>query len=202
MRQRRIDLTGFQRDASPFFLRQELQGAHVVQTVGEFDQDHPDIADHGEQHFAKVLRLPLFKLHQFDLRDLGDPIHQLGDIVAELLLHLFNGYIRILRDIMEHTAGDGLIVHAQADENFCHLQRMLEIGPAGFTQLVSMGVVAELERLAQQFDVHVLIIPRDAVHQPFEKLFGFLIHSRVPFEFGESQPQALQRSCCRALAGI
>ena len=35
------------------------QGPHVVQPVGEFDQDHPDVRGHGEDHFPDVIGLTL-----------------------------------------------------------------------------------------------------------------------------------------------
>ena len=48
--QRRVDLLGLARDPPPFLrLFDELQGAHVVQAVGELDHQHPDVVGHREQ---------------------------------------------------------------------------------------------------------------------------------------------------------
>ena len=40
-------------------LGQVLQRAHVVQAVGELDQDDADVVDHGQEHLAEVLGLAL-----------------------------------------------------------------------------------------------------------------------------------------------
>ncbi len=57
---RRVDVARLLRDLDATLLRQVMQRAHVVETIGELDQDDADVVDHREQHLAEVLRLPLF----------------------------------------------------------------------------------------------------------------------------------------------
>lgn len=59
VRQRRIDLHRFKRLVAALLLGHDLDRAHVVQPVGQLDDDHAHILRHGEQHLAHVLRLLL-----------------------------------------------------------------------------------------------------------------------------------------------
>ena len=43
----------------PPLLGEELEGAHVVEAVGELHQDDADVVHHGQEHLAVVLGLPL-----------------------------------------------------------------------------------------------------------------------------------------------
>ena len=56
----RVDLHRLLGNRQPPLLGQELERAHVVKAVGEFDQDDAKIADHRQQHFAEGLGLLLF----------------------------------------------------------------------------------------------------------------------------------------------
>src|SRR5215472_6382838 len=75
IRNRRVDVAGFLRDAKPPLVRQMVERAHVVHPIGELDEDDADVVHHREQHLAEVLRLPLFgrrKRNRADLRDAFD----------------------------------------------------------------------------------------------------------------------------------
>ena len=57
--QRRVDLHRLAGDAVLLLGRQAVQRAHVVEPVGELDQDDPDVLGHRQQHLADVLGLLL-----------------------------------------------------------------------------------------------------------------------------------------------
>ena len=59
-----------------------------MQPVGELDEQHPDVARHGEQELAQVLRGALAFALRLDLGQLGDAVDQPGDVLAEMLLDL------------------------------------------------------------------------------------------------------------------
>ena len=52
-----IDIERFARNALLFFMPEVLERAHVVEAVGQFDEDHANVVDHRQQHFADVFRL-------------------------------------------------------------------------------------------------------------------------------------------------
>jgi hypothetical protein len=60
-----------------------LQRAHVVQPVGQLDQDDARVLRHREQQLAVVLDLLLGVRPELHPRDLGDAVHHRGDLVAE-----------------------------------------------------------------------------------------------------------------------
>ncbi len=69
--------------------RQCVERAHVVQPVGELDDDDADVLGHGQEHLAHVLGLLL--LHGLglpNLAELRDAVDQARDVAAEALLDL------------------------------------------------------------------------------------------------------------------
>ena len=55
----RVDLARLERDAAPLVRPQVLERAHVVQAVGELDQDDARVLRHRQQQLAVVLDLLL-----------------------------------------------------------------------------------------------------------------------------------------------
>ena len=54
---RGVDLGGFACNPATLFRRHRIQRPHIVQTVGQLDEDDANIARHGQQHLAKVFCL-------------------------------------------------------------------------------------------------------------------------------------------------
>jgi ketosteroid isomerase-like protein len=75
---RRIDVERLARDARRFSGAHRVQRAHVVQPVGELDQDDAHVARHRQQHLAEVFRLGLFEALELDAVQLGDAVDQVG----------------------------------------------------------------------------------------------------------------------------
>ena len=69
--------------ASLAFRLQVLQRAHVVQAVGQLDEDHAHVRHHGQQHLADVLGLAVFAVGELDLVDLGDAFDDVRHLLAE-----------------------------------------------------------------------------------------------------------------------
>jgi hypothetical protein len=55
-----------------------VQRAHVVQAVGQLDQDDAHVARHGQQHLAEVLRLRLDLALEFDFLQLGQAVDEVA----------------------------------------------------------------------------------------------------------------------------
>ncbi len=85
MCKRRIDFHRLKRLVTAFLLGHDLDRAHIVQPVGQLDDDDPHILRHSQQHLSDVLRLPLLTRGLIaDLPQLGHAVHQQGDIAAKL----------------------------------------------------------------------------------------------------------------------
>ena len=51
------DVEGLRGDPLALFGFQRIKRAHIVQPVGKFDQNDPDVLGHRQQHLAEILRL-------------------------------------------------------------------------------------------------------------------------------------------------
>ena len=82
MSQRRNDFQRLAGLAGLLLRRQESHRAHVVQPIGDLDHQHPRIAGHRDDHLADGLALGGGAQH--DPVQLGDPVDEMADLVAEL----------------------------------------------------------------------------------------------------------------------
>ena len=121
----------FQRLFGDFVLalgRKVLERAHVVQAIGELDEHHADVVDHGEHHLAQVFGLLLFARGEVNFADLGDALDDVGDLLAEFLADVDDGDGRVFDRIVKKTGGDGDRVHFHFGKNEGHFEGMDEVG--------------------------------------------------------------------------
>jgi hypothetical protein len=107
MRERRVDLERLPRLLLLLLLTEVLDRPHVVQAVGELDEDDADVLRHGDDHLAIVLDLRLLAARELDPRQFRDPLDEACDLIAELGPHLVDDGARVLDDVVEERGGDG-----------------------------------------------------------------------------------------------
>ena len=71
--------------------RQVFERAHVVQAVGQFDEDDANVVDHGQHHLAQVFCLLLFAGGEINFADLGYALDDMRDLLAEFLADVDDG---------------------------------------------------------------------------------------------------------------
>ena len=86
-RERRIDIHGLARFLHLLFLPHRLDGAHVVQAVGQLDQNHAQVLGHRHEQFAEIFRLFGFAAGQLQVGQLGNAVDQHRDLVTEFFGH-------------------------------------------------------------------------------------------------------------------
>ncbi len=143
-RDRCVDFQGFRGDALALLGAHHMQGAHVVQTVGQLHQDHADVAGHGQHHLAQILGLLLRFRFELDLGDLGDPVHQLGDFLAERLGELLLGDAGVLDHVVQHGRHQRGVVHVHVHQDVRHRQRMRDIGVPASPVLALVGFLGKI----------------------------------------------------------
>ena len=74
----RVDVERFAGDALALVGRHGQHGAHVVQPVGQLDEDDAHVTRHRQQHLAKRLGLVLLAGAELQTLKLGQPVHQFG----------------------------------------------------------------------------------------------------------------------------
>ncbi len=99
-----VDVHGLPALADLLFRGLVLHGAHIVQPVGDFDEDHPDVLAHGHEHLAQVFHLGLLGGGEVGPGQLGDPLHKLRYGGPEELFDLLVGGVGVLDAVVEQSA--------------------------------------------------------------------------------------------------
>ena len=86
-----VDLERLLRDLGLAIGLEVLEGAHVVQAVGELDEHHADVVDHGEHHLAQVFGLRFFARGEIYFADLGYAFDDVRDLLAEFFADVDDG---------------------------------------------------------------------------------------------------------------
>ncbi len=145
VRERRVDLQRLLRLLDLLLLAEILDRPHVVQSVGELDQDDADVLRHRHDHLPVVLDLGLLAALEGNPRQLGDTLDQLRDLVPELALDLVERRIGVLDDVVEERCGQRGFVEAELRADLGHAEGMAnEVLPrAPLLALVRLGCKGE-----------------------------------------------------------
>ena len=136
--ERRIDFQRLLGGAPARLGRHVVERAHIVQAVGELDQQHAHVVGDRQQKLAQIFRLLCFLGDQIELLELGQPFDQRADVVSEQAVDLGAGGRGILNGVMQQRRGDRRVVELEVGENGRHLDRVGEIGIAGGAPLLAM----------------------------------------------------------------
>ena len=167
VRNRRVDVQRFLRDALPLGARHLRHGAHIVGTVGQFDQDHAHVARHGQQHFAKRFGLGFLAAVELQPVQLGQAINQFSHRRAEALDQLGLADATIFHRVVQQRRHQGLGIEVPigalgGDRN--------RVGDVGRTVLAQLAQVHLIGKTVSQ--THLLQIRSRQVaecrHQPAE----------------------------------
>ena len=109
------------------FRRHVLERAHVVQPVGELDQQHAHVVGDGEQKLAQILGLLGLARDEIELLELGQAFDQMADVGAEHLVDLGAGGRRVLDRVVQQRRRDRRVVELQVGQDGRDFERMGEI---------------------------------------------------------------------------
>ena len=115
--ERRIDLERLLGDALAALRLHVLERAHVVQAVGELDQQHADVARDGDQELAEVLRLLGLLGDEVEPLDLGEAVDEGADLLAEHLVDLGARDVGVLDHVVQQRGGNGGVVELQLGQD-------------------------------------------------------------------------------------
>ncbi len=143
MSDRCIDIERFTGDALLFFRREKFDGAHVVQTVGEFYDDDAHVMHHGQEHFANVFRLPRFRREHIEAANLGDAFDKLGGLLAKSFLNSCDRKFGVFDDVVENGGGEGGGIHLHVGENVRNFKQMRHVRIAGAAELIAVALCGD-----------------------------------------------------------
>ena len=163
--QRRVDVERVLGDARALGLGHEMQRAHVVQAVGELDQQHAHVVGDGEQELAEILGLLRVLGGEIELVELGQAVDEAADLGAEHAVDLVAGDRRVLDRVVQHGGDDGGVVELELGEDRGDFERMREIGVAGGALLLAVRLHREDIGAIEQILVRLRIVAPDALDQ-------------------------------------
>ena len=173
--ERRIDIERLLGDAAARLRLHVLERAHIVQPVGELDQQHPHVLGDRQQEFAQVLGLLGFARHQVEPLQLGEAFHQVPDVGAEQMVDLGAGGLGILDRVMQQRRRDGGVVELVLGKDRGDFERMGDIGVAGQPPLFAMRLhgihIGAVEKVLVRMGI-VLADAFDQVVLPDQRFCG------------------------------
>ena len=99
--QRCVDLQRLVGDALLLLERHRGDCAHVVETIGQFDDENPEVLGHRHQHLAHRRRLLSFLGVELNALELGDAIDDGRDFGTELSIDVGDGDLGVLDRIVK-----------------------------------------------------------------------------------------------------
>ena len=163
LRDRRVDIEGFTCYTAALDRGEGAERAHVVQAIGELDEDDTDIVRHRHEHFLKIRRLLFGVRFEFDLREFAQTVDDRCDLVAKLRTDFFLAGFRVFDNVMQHRRDERVVVHVHFGEDVRDFERVLDVRFAALAQLPGMGVRAEFVGAPDFFYLFFGIVRTDAV---------------------------------------
>ncbi len=178
MRQRGVNKNRLRGDLQLLVARHTVERPHIVQAVGEFDQNHAHVIGKRKQHFAEVLGLLRGAVLEL-ARNLGQPVDDLGDFFAKKAAYVLNGHLCVLHHVVQQGGHDGR--RTQPDflhHNLRHGQRMVDVRLARAPPHILVRFHRGIERLLDQLGVVIFQKRLGGFEQfPvfFQDVFAFLL---------------------------
>ncbi len=121
-----------------------------MEPIGELDEQDADVLGHRHEHLAE--RGGLLGLLGVELEpvELGDPVHDGGDVGPEPLLEVLVGDRGVLDGVVQERGRDRHVVETEVGEDHRHPERMRDVRLPGSAHLVGVGDPGDLESLLDQ----------------------------------------------------
>ena len=168
--ERRVDLERLLRLADLGLLALVLDRAHVVEPVGELDQDDADVLRHRDDHLPVVLGVRLLAGLEGGPGQLRDALDQLGDLVAELGADLVELGLGVLDDVVQEGGGERLLVEMELGADLRDRPRMVDERLAGAAGLAFVRGRGEVERAREEILVDAGVVRLDGSNQLIDEV--------------------------------
>ncbi len=197
----RVDLHRLAGDALLLVRRQAVQRAHVVEAVGQLDQDDPDVLGHGQEHLSDVLGLLLLVAVGAEPRQLRDAVDELGDLAAEALLDVGQAVFGVLGDVVQERGLDRDRVDAELGHDLGRGDRVRDVGLTRRTALAGVRLDGQVEGGIDRREVRGRVVRGDRrVEGRAQGLEVDLAAGRRPRQdLGTPRPATLRRLRSRRL---
>ena len=133
--QRCIDLQSLVGNALLLLEWHRGDGAHVVETIGQLDDENPEVLGHRHQHLAHRRGLLGFLGVELDALELGDTIDDGRDFGTELTIDIGDGDLGVFNRIVKECGGDGGVVETDVGDDLGHGERVVDVPLAALARL-------------------------------------------------------------------
>ena len=120
------------------FGRARRQGAHVVQTIRQLDDEHAQVARHRHQHLAHRCCLLRFLRIELQTVEFRYAVDDRGDFGPECLRDVVESQLGVFDCVMQKRGNDGGFIEPDVGHDACDGEWMRDIRLAGRTSLVAM----------------------------------------------------------------
>jgi hypothetical protein len=165
-------------------------GAHVVEPVGELDQDDADVLRHRDDHLPVVLRVRLLSRLEGRPGQLRDALDELGDLVAELGAQLLEVGLGVLEDVVHERRGERLLVEVELGADLRDRPRMVDERLAGAARLALVRGRGEVERPREELLVDAGVVRLDGRNQLIDEVLVMTFGVDDSHEFSVLRPPA------------
>jgi len=153
--QRDEHVLGGPRDPDPGRDRAGVDRAHVVQPVGQLDDQHPDVGPGRHDHLPDGLDLGVRAVE--GPVELGHAVDDQGHFAAERVAQLRHRVAGVLDRVVQQGRDQGGGVHAQLGQDLRDGQRMGDVRLAALAHLPPVHALGDVVRAAHQRPVAVAV---------------------------------------------
>ena len=165
VRERRVDVERLLRDALLLLLGERRDRPHVVEAVGELDEQDAHVLRHRHEHLAHRGGLLRFLRVELQPVELGDAVDDRGQVGAEVGDEVVDRDRRVLDRVVEQRRTQGHVVEAEVGEDHRHPERVRDVGVARPPDLVLVRVAGDVERVLDQGRVRARVPRVERVEQ-------------------------------------
>ncbi len=166
--ERRVDLQRLARLLLLLLALEIAHGAHVVQPVGELDDQDARVLGHGDDHLAHGLGLR--GLAELDLVELGDAVDEQRDGVAEVTAELVEAVLGVLDRVVKQARHQRRGVHAQLGEDRGDGEGVGDVRVAALALLAAVPALGDLVGLLDLAERRRLDLRIVGAHRPQQRL--------------------------------
>ena len=135
-----------------------------MEPVGELDHEHTDVLRHRDDHLAH--RLGLGAVAVLQLVELGDPVDEHGDLVAEILTEVLEGVLGVFDGVMQQGGRKCLRSDSQFSQNLGHGDRVRDVRLTALALLSPVRLLRGHIRALEQRDIGLGMMRADRLDEP------------------------------------
>ena len=176
--ERSVDLHRLKGLGALFIGRLIVHGAHVVQAVGNFNEDDTDILRHSHQHLAQIFALLILFAGVLHPRQFGYAFHNISNLGAEFFCNVRMGEGSVFNNIMQESRYDGILIQAHVKADICCRDTVRHIGGSVFSLLAGMSITCHFIGRTNPVQIHAVRTCTDFFKQSFKlkvRICNFLI---------------------------